>query len=357
MALSDLPPAIAGYQAAVQGNQQQDMGQLQQMQAVMGLQGQMQQQNKEAQFRQALTSLGPNATQDQLAQVAARFGSANDVLKTQQASLDKKEALAQRATDAQSRLDMQKQSAEQIHEFRMSKLSTDQDRAAESARHNQAMEVLNAKNAELGNQIRMMGLDIKKGQASGAADAAKGKQIQVLGQALERAGLPETDAVLRAVEDKLDKNPKIAEYLSGPKSLLPDMAVDQDIREGRQAFQKLFNITLKNRSGSAVTNQELDRLKSEFAAGAFKTPEQLRAAVDQARNIIGQHYRGVTAGFHPDVVSAYNDNLTQSGGTPILSGRSGTAAPAPAQIREGQTATGPNGQKIMFRGGQWQPAQ
>jgi hypothetical protein len=32
------------------------------------------------------------------------------------------------------------------------------------------------------------------------------------------------------------------------------------------------------------------------------------------------------------------------------------AAPAAPQIQEGQTATGPNGQKIIFRGGQWQPA-
>jgi GH24 family phage-related lysozyme (muramidase) len=32
-------------------------------------------------------------------------------------------------------------------------------------------------------------------------------------------------------------------------------------------------------------------------------------------------------------------------------------APAPAGFSEGQTATGPNGQRIMFRGGQWVPMQ
>ena len=39
--------------------------------------------------------------------------------------------------------------------------------------------------------------------------------------------------------------------------------------------------------------------------------------------------------------------------------RAGGAAPAPAApaIAEGQTATGPDGQKIVFRNGQWQPTQ
>lgn len=33
----------------------------------------------------------------------------------------------------------------------------------------------------------------------------------------------------------------------------------------------------------------------------------------------------------------------------------GRSASAPSQFQEGQTATGPNGQKIIFRGGRWQP--
>jgi hypothetical protein len=42
--------------------------------------------------------------------------------------------------------------------------------------------------------------------------------------------------------------------------------------------------------------------------------------------------------------------------------QSGAAAPtgqtqAPTAFREGQTATGPNGQRIVFRNGQWMPMQ
>jgi len=37
--------------------------------------------------------------------------------------------------------------------------------------------------------------------------------------------------------------------------------------------------------------------------------------------------------------------------------RRGAATPAQGQYREGQTATGPNGQRVIFRGGQWVPVQ
>lgn len=155
------------------------------------------------------------------------------------------------------------------------------------------------------------------------------QQVQGLGTALERANLPEADAVLRGVEDALNAVPSLAEYISGPKSIIPDLAVPRNVAIGRQAFQKLFNITLKNRSGAAVTNPEFERLKSEFASGAWKTPQQLKAGVEQARKIVSEHYKSVAAGFGPAAMEAYNANLRQFGGTPLLEPDTASAAPAP----------------------------
>ena len=143
-------------------------------------------------------------------------------------------------------------------------------------------------------------------------------RVRMLGTALERANLPEADAVLRSVEDVLNKTPELSEYLAGPKSLLPDLMVPENVRAGRQAFKKLFNITLKNRSGAAVTNPEFERLKQEFATGVWKTPAQINEGVRQARNIISTHYRSVAAGFGTDALNAYNENLRELGGTPLL---------------------------------------
>lgn len=364
-----LPPGLAGYVAAQNQNQQGQLAQLQQAQGMMGLQNAIQQQQKEQGFRQALTALGPNPSQDALAQVAAQFGSPADVLKTQQSSLDRKAAMEAKASEAQARLDNAKQQAEMQHEFRMSQLKTTQDRAAETERHNKALEGINAANAQLSQQLKMMGIELQKSKNEGAAQTQLNKQTQQFSAAVEKSGLTESNAVLQAAEDALKKSPKLASYLAGPLSATPDLAVGSlspdmtkeqadDIRSGRQAFQKLFNITLKNRSGAAVTNQELDRLKNEFANGTLKTPEQLNAAVGQARNIITQHYRGIMSGFHPDAVKAYNENLKESGGTPVFetgAQASPTAAPAAPQIQKGATATGPNGQKIVFDGVRWVP--
>lgn len=45
------------------------------------------------------------------------------------------------------------------------------------------------------------------------------------------------------------------------------------------------------------------------------------------------------------------------GGAPASPAPAAPSAPAPAGFSEGQTATGPNGQRIVFRGGQWVPVQ
>lgn len=184
----------------------------------------------------------------------------------------------------------------------------------------EAMQELKRQGLALQAEIAKGNQDLKRMQFGMQQDNQLKKQTQQLGAALEKANLPEADAVLDGVEQALQKSPQIAEYISGPKSAIPDWMVPDDVKFGRQAFQKLFNITLKTRSGSAVTNQELERLKSEFAAGTFKTPQQLQAAVDQARNIINKHYQSVASGYGKEALDSYNENLRGFGGRVVLSG-------------------------------------
>jgi hypothetical protein len=160
--------------------------------------------------------------------------------------------------------------------------------------------------------------ELKRMQFTMKADQQIQKSVQQLGGALEKANLPEADAVLGAVESALQKNPKIAEFISGPRSATPDWMAPEDIRSGRQAFTKLFNITLKNRSGAAVTVPEFERLKEEFGRGVFKTPKQLMDAVEQAREIINRHYASVASGFSKDALDAYNENIRGFGGRVVI---------------------------------------
>ena len=170
------------------------------------------------------------------------------------------------------------------------------------------------------------------------------KKVQQLGTALEKAGLPQSDAVLLDADNAVKTTPELAEYLTGAKSYLPDAMVPEKVRYGRQAFEKLFNITLKDRSGAAVTNQELERLKKEYARGLWKTPEQIQKGLDQARSVITAHYLGIAAGFGKEALGQYNQNLQEVGGRPVNT--SPTQATLPSGIPSGSKIVGKTAQGV-----------
>lgn len=257
-------------------------------------QAQLEALNNEKNFRAAAADAGGDPVK--IAAAAAQFGKPDLAVSL----YNQQEARLQRVQAAKDALDFKRIQLEQQ--------KGNQDAVNELKRQGLALQAQIAQ----GNQ------DLKRMQFEQNANNQTVKQTQQLSAALEKANLPEADAVLGNVEDALKKNPNLAEYISGPKSVYPDWSVGTDIAAGRQAFSKLFNITLKNRSGSAVTNQELERLKSEFAAGAFKTPAQLQKAVDQARDIINKHYKSVAAGFTPDTLKAYNENMRGMGGRVVI---------------------------------------
>ncbi len=159
---------------------------------------------------------------------------------------------------------------------------------------------------------------LKQMQFQATADKKLQADTQRLQGALEKANLPQADTVLADVESIINNKPDSLEYVSGPKSVLPDWMAGKDATDARQAFAKLFNITLKDRSGAAVTNQELERLKKEFGSGAFKTSEQIKNAVEKARGIINNHYASVAAGFGPEALKGYNENIRQFGGKVVI---------------------------------------
>jgi hypothetical protein len=335
--------ALEAYLGQQQANQQTTIGNIQAAGALQGLQANAQKQQREQAYRQELSALGPNPTQEQIVGVTAKYASPDKLMDVQQKSIDKQaaseaarsaaqERLAQQKQLAEDRLAQQTQFATMMHEYRMSSAKTAEERAAETARHNAQLEALQKQNLATNEELKRVALQLQSDKIDQGKQAGLQKQTQQLGTALERANLPEADSVLRGVEDALRKRPDLAEYLSGGKSLLPDAVVDKDIAAGRQAFAKLFNITLKNRSGAAVTVPEFERLKAEFGNGVWKTPEQFKNGIEQARNIISQHYRSVASGFGTDALNAYNSNLREMGGSPLLEPQGTPTTPRPARL-------------------------
>jgi hypothetical protein len=301
---------------------------LQTYRAVGDLKQHVQQQGLQSEFIRQRQALGPNPSPQDLTGLAMKFASPQDMMHYGIASQDRQAALAQHLLQfkdlAQNRIDA-------LEEKRRESVARLTDKGAQDAVNNafkQQQLALQQQLADTNEFLKKMGLDIQQQKLDQTKNQQTNKQTQNLGTALERAGLNESHATLQAVEDALQKRPDIAEYLSGPKSLFPNAALPNDVVAGRQAFQKLFNITLKNRSGAAVTPPEFERLKQEFATGAFNSPESLKTGVEQARNIISKHYQGIAAGYPPEALQEYNQNLRDTGGTSLLESQSTPTTPA-----------------------------
>lgn len=261
----------------------------------------------DVQFRDAYSKLGPNASSYDVARIATQYGKPELAMQMYQREED-------RIDKAAARKDLLEERARQFDLALENKQLDRESRERLAAASDETKRLIAAQNAE----VARMRVDLQNAKADQIKDDNLRKQTRQLSQDLNKANLPEIDAVLGNVEKALKKNPALAQYIATPSSLRPDWTLPEDIRAGKQDFQKLFNITLKNRSGAAVTNQELERLKQEFGAGAFKTPQQVQDAIAKMRGIIEKHYAGVAAGYGSDVLKAYNDNLVDMGGAVVL---------------------------------------
>ena len=86
---------------------------------------------------------------------------------------------------------------------------------------------------------------------------------------------------------------------------MPDFIVGDEGRELRQAASKMFNIELKDRSGAAVTNNELKRLKREFGTGRFSTEAQFRKGIVDYAKALKTATRNSLAGAPPEAIEEY----------------------------------------------------
>jgi hypothetical protein len=143
-------PGYGAYIAKRQMNEQQPLQGMQQAGMLVGLQEKLREQARRQAFEKDIAAIGPEATQEQLAQIAIKHGTPADVLKTQQSSLDRKSALEVARENKAAALVQAKATAEQMHEARMARITGDAEKRVETARHNAEMERLRLEIAKIG---------------------------------------------------------------------------------------------------------------------------------------------------------------------------------------------------------------
>lgn len=84
-------------------------------------------------------------------------------------------------------------------------------------------------------------------------------------------------------------------------------AYDSKAQNLQAAATQIFNAKLKDRSGSAVTNSELDRLREEFMSGEFNTEAQLIKGLQDYKRAAAAALRAKEAGYRPKAIQRYEE--------------------------------------------------
>ena len=359
-------PGYAGYIAAGQLGQERQVGELQQAAGAQGLLASIAEQAQKRQalakqkdYESAVAALGPNPDQASLAAIASKYAAPDKVMATHTASLDRQATTDATRAAREATITSQAQTAQMQHEYRMRSAATDEARAAEVARHNSEMERLRGElnkitatkattaaspKAPTGFRYKADGSQELEPIPGGPKDTS-GKDVAKAKGAIQKA-----DTVINAVDEALTQTGRFTTGLPGavlgaiPGTAAYDLDGTLDTIKANLGFTELQAMRDASPTGGAlgqVAIQELAMLQSTLASlkrGLGR--EKLESGLNKVR----LHMENWKKAVNEANASAPTEPTAPS-------------APIASQFREGQTATGQGGQKIIFKGGKWQPIQ
>lgn len=204
-----------------------------------------------------------------------------------------RETLAQRAEDSVARVQSAKDNATMLHEFRMAQLKTNEERAAETARHNKVLEGLTAQQNAITNHFKTLGL---AGEAQGKPPAGYRWKKGQPGVLEPIPGGPATvlNPEQAAKTELLNNGIKDVERYRD--LVLKDGKVDRQIILGmatpgmagvpgtnsRLAYSYIYNAIeakLRAESGAAVPESEVQRMAKRFVPSPLDNDETIKSKV------------------------------------------------------------------------------
>lgn len=145
------------------------------------------------------------------------------------------------------------------------------------------------------------------------------KKVTAFATQLDKTNVPQFESLLGDIEADLAKYKDIPGY-GGIMGNLPIFLQSEEGKALRQKIATLRNLTLKDRSGAAVTNQELTRLLEELGTGMFKTDADLKRGLSGVRKNLDAVKQNVVAGIDDDTLTEYQNR----GGIPLKRGKQDT---------------------------------
>ena len=293
-------PGLGGYAAADEESRNVQMGQLQQMGALQGILAKQQAQQREQALRSDLAALGPNPPQEALAQLAAKYAPAGEILKSQTASLDRKaaldaanlnreaareqavsmqqERLAQQAEIAKQRSEDQRLSAAERNQARL-----DAIRLAASLRPEPQPRNLQLTADAEGNQLIVNpdGTTTPLQSPGGGGVRKPVGTDKPMTEFQGKAALygtrgAQSDKVLRALEDKISVTGLAAGQATG---VVGNVLMSSDQRRVDQAQRDFVNAVLRQESGAVISEAEFANAKRQY----FPAPGDDPKVISQKR--------------------------------------------------------------------------
>ena len=302
MRLSEIP-FLDRYRQREAGIRDEGMDEMKQVSGVMTLSGLMQQQQekqraaqREQAFRSEVGALGPNPTQERLAQVGSKYLGPADLVKTQQASLDRKESNDARAQQFREGIGARLFQADQAAKDRLAQIAASganqlqveayraKEKEESDKRHAAAQQMLVRLTASLrpapqprnlqltadaqGNQLIVVPdgttrpLTTQDGTGVRKPVMSDKPMTEFQGKAaLYGTRSAQSDKVLKALEDKISTVGLAAGQAAGT---LGNFALSSEQQRVSQAQRDFVNAVLRQESGAVISDAEFANAKKQY---------------------------------------------------------------------------------------------
>ena len=141
------------------------------------------------------------------------------------------------------------------------------------------------------------------------------------------APMQELNNSIKSVEDQLgfnlDSYSPTKDKVNGKSVDLPGVSVpgigrvsgySSDARALQSSVAAVFNKELKDRSGAAITNNEMERLKLEFGAGKYNNESEMLSALKRYKGLAITEMQNREAGFSAPIIDEYKRRGGQTSG-------------------------------------------
>lgn len=284
---------------------------------------------QEKAYREALAGLGPDASEDQIAQTAVKFGKPELALSYTKAK-EERAARAQQAADA---LELRRAQLEQTRELALTRAADQKERDAINNQFKQQGLTLQAQIAASNAELRRLGINMQQQATQARIDAQANKPMtEFQGKAaIYGTRAAQSDKVLKALEDTVSLPGLAAGQSTG---MLGNMMMSSEQKRISQAQRDFVNAVLRQESGAVISDQEFENAKKQY----FPMTGDDKPTLDQKRanrQLAIQGFARMAGPQGSQEIKAIIDNPMLPGVSPnaVTPQQNASDAPPPGAVR------------------------